>query len=219
MRSKWLLAGMKGALVRSVLAVVVSMAASPGAVHAQEIGSGLFVGGGIDVASVPRAFSKVCGPAETLRGTGPEVRAGFRIDRIAIVARGAFVFRPDETARASPACPAVPDGVHTERRYAATGASALHLDGSIRYRPSRLLPGWLGPEIGYVRDLDSRYWGAVLGVRRGNLTLEGSLRSYSVRYEAITREWQNGQVVRTLDRSSARESLVGAALRLVVETR
>lgn len=208
---------MKGALVRSVLPVVVVLAASPGAVHAQEISSGLFVGAGIDIASVPRALSNVCGPAGSLRGAGPEARAGFRIDRIAIVARGAFVFRPEEGA--SPACPAVADGVHTERRYAATDASALHLDGSLRYRPSRLLPLWLGPEIGYVRDLDSRYWGAVLGVRRGNLTLEGSLRSYSVRYEAITREWQDGQVVRTLDRSSARESLIGAALRLVVETR
>lgn len=217
MRSKWLPAGMKGALVRSVLAVVVFMAASTGPVHAQEIGSGLFVGAGLDIASVPRALSNVCGPAGTLRGAGPEARAGFRIDRIAIVARGAFVFRPDEGA--SPACVPVPDGVHTERRFAATGGSALHLDGSVRYRPSRLLPLWLGPEIGYVRNLDSRYWGAVLGVGLGKLTMEGSLRSYSVRYEAITREWQDGQVVRTLDRASARESLVGAALRLVVETR
>ena len=197
----------------TVLVAVLLLIASTGAADAQRPAVEPFVGAGIEVASVPLALRGACGATGTLRGAGPEARAGVRVRRLSIIARGALVARPEDGAVCAPR----QDGVHTDYDHDAD-ASALHLEGSVRYSLPGPVPLRLGPEIGSFVNRDTRYVGVVLGARRGRLALEGSLRSYSVGYDAITREWRDGDVVRVISRTGGRESALGAALRLVVET-
>ena len=173
----------------------------------------VFLGGGIDVGSVPRALEPLCRYARRLKGVGLTGRAGFDAGPVRLGATIDHIARIGvrDMAGCVPNSGIVVDSVFEPADNSSTslGISALVPIASVLR---------IGAETGRVLDTEAWYVGPVVGAQYRWLLLEVAARRHSTPFDEVTRNYASGNT-REVSRRSRSEGSWGVVTRLLLLTR
>lgn len=194
-------------MTRSLTSVLVALVLS---MASRLPGQGLFLEGGVNVGTAPRALEPLCGSARRLRGVGVTARGGMAAGAFRVGAALDYISRVG-VRDAADCVPRIGTSVDSSFAPAGNSAATLSLGGSVAI--NRLLR--VGAEGGWVVGHSSWYVGPTLGVQFRRARLEVAPRWHVTAFDDITREYGSSGV-RETSRTSRFERSWGAVGRLLL---